>query len=122
MPVSSVRLQCFGGSEPEELVTATIDIGQPQSFFAWTTVSFMDGWQGGPWDFDNSIIAEVYLVDGSPAPIDAFGGPRLGNFGDDSNLHQTAFSGFGQFITFRLRDYNPTEIEIQANGIVLFGI
>lgn len=101
----------------------TIDLGDPHTFLAWVTVGYISGFggAGGPWDFDNSIVAEIYLVDGSEVPISSFG-LELGPPGSVTNLHQMAYIGYGTKITFRLRVWQTEEMSVAMKGIVLYDI
>ncbi len=101
--------------------TGTIDLGAPHSFLAWVTIGYIGGQGGGPWDFDNSVVAEIYQVDGNRVPYDSWGA-ELGPEGALTNLHQISYIGFGQTITFRLRVWQTEEMEIAMRGIVLYDI
>ena len=124
MDVTRVRLDAFGGVPAGSggilETTATVNLGSRTNFAAWGTINYFGGLGSGPWDFDNGVALEIFSVDGNIAPIDALNG-RFGPPGAFTNLHTNFLRGFGQFIVFRFRIFQPEEMEGQASGIVMFG-
>jgi len=124
MSASHVEVVCYGGvpTDPGDVQTATgtIDLGSAPTFLAWTSIGYING-LSGPWDFDNAVAAEIYQVDGNVVPYDTWNG-KLGPEGALTNLHQMSYIGYRQTITFRLRVFQPEEMEVGLRGIVLTGI
>lgn len=114
MPASRVRLTCFGDTST---ATATVDLGRRRTFLAWVSFGYIDPRRD--FDKDNAIAAEIYAVDGVRVPYYAWGGDHLGPEGALTNLHQTSYQGWGRRITFRLRAFHSSDLDITADGIVL---
>jgi hypothetical protein len=125
MDAGGVRLYCFSGFQPgSEAVqedTQTLTLPRPTNFVAWVEIGYIGGRGANPWDFDNGIAGEVFSVDGAILDIEANGG-RFGAPGAYTNYHKVAMRGYGQRITFRLRVWNPEEMEAHATGVVLFDL
>jgi len=125
MNATAARLYCLQGFQPDgnaiQEDTQTVDLQRPTSFVAFVTLGYFGGRGSGPWDFDNAFAAEVYQVDGAIVGVDAWQG-RFGAPGAFTNLHQTVYRGYGQRITFRLRIFQPEEMEAHADGVVLFDL
>jgi hypothetical protein len=113
-----------GGGAVQE-VTSTVDLGVTSYFLAWVSLGYIGGRIGGaatsgPWDFDNAVSAEVFQVDGVIiSEVDAFWS-RFGPEGDWANYHSPSMFGRGRKITFRMRIWQPEEMEAIATGLVLF--
>jgi hypothetical protein len=118
MPVGKVRIRCYGGAEQ---ATATVDLGSSRTFLAWMSFGYINPWNGN-FDSDNGIVAEVYSVDGVRVPYDTFGGEHLGPEGALTNMHQITHVGFGRRVTFRLRAFHASDLELAADGLVLTNI
>ena len=118
MPASRVRLRCYGGTHQ---ATATVDLGSRRTFLAWMSFGYINPWDG-TFDSDNAIVAEVYQVDGVRVPYDSWGGEHLGQQGALVNLHQISYVGYGRRVTFRLRAFHASDLEVAADGIVLSNI
>jgi hypothetical protein len=123
--ITRVRLDAFGGLPAGGGgildTTGTVDLGVRTGFAAWGVFNYIGGRGSGPWDFDNAFALEIFSVDGVVAPIDALNG-RFGPAGAFTNLHTNFLRGFGRFITFRFRIFQPEEMEAQASGVVMFGL
>jgi hypothetical protein len=69
MEFSWVDLTCYNlgpsGGDVIQTDTLTIDLGSPENFAMWVTIGFVTGNSsgGGPWDYDNAIITEIYQID-----------------------------------------------------------
>jgi hypothetical protein len=125
MRVEHVELTAYESLPPGDPIwhTATVPL-QPQgahTFLAWVTIGYIDGQGSGPWDFDNTIAAEIYQVDGSVVPYDTWGS-KLGPEGALTNLHQISYVGFGSSITFRLRVWQTEEMAVAIRGIILYDL
>lgn len=118
MSASRVGLYCYSGTHE---ATATIDLGSRRTFLAWMSFGYINPWNG-TFDSDNGIVAEVYQVDGVRVPYQSWGGEHLGPEGALTNLHQISYIGYGRRITFRLRAWHPSDLEVAAHGIVLSNI
>jgi hypothetical protein len=123
MGVAYTELTAYESLPPGDPMwhTATIDLGGPHSFLAWVTIGYIDGQGSGPWDFDNTVAAEIYQVDGNRVPYDTWGS-KLGPEGALTNLHQICYVGLGRTITFRLRVWQTEEMAVAMRGIVLYDI
>jgi hypothetical protein len=127
MDVVTIQLNCFGGQSsygsglPEQRAFGTIDLGADRDFLAWCVIGYVNGLYPGPWDFDNALVAEVFSVDGNRLDISAFGA-KLEQQGSPDNLHQMAYRGRGQYVTFRLRVFDPKEMEAAMHGVVLYDL
>ena len=113
MAVGRVRLTCYGAGT----ATRTVDLGSSRLFLAWTTLGYID--PRTDFDRDNAISAEIYQVDGVRVPYDSWGGDHLGPEGALTNHHQNTYVAFGRRITFRLRAFHTSDLDVQADGIVL---
>jgi hypothetical protein len=100
------------------MATATIDLGTPQPFMAWCMVGYTNGL--GPWGSRSGFAADVYRVDYQDLPATAFGGNLLGNSGSWANLRPMFYVGSGQLILFRLRVSHAVNMEVAAQGVVLY--
>jgi hypothetical protein len=125
MDAAGVTLYCLGGFQPGpdavQEDTQTVDLQRPRSFVAWLQIGYIGGRGTTPWDFDNAIAGEVFSVDGAIQPSEVWLG-RFGAPGAFTNYHRVAVRGVGQRITFRLRVFQPDEMEAHGTGIVLFDI
>jgi hypothetical protein len=97
---------------------ATIDLGSPREFFAWSSLTYIDSLS--TFDRDNACCIEVYRVDGAKVNPVAHGGDHFGPEGDSyKNLRPGAFRGFGQTIQFRLRTFHVDDLSTYGVGCVL---
>ncbi|MFZ0370625.1 MAG: matrixin family metalloprotease [Halobacillus sp.] len=97
--------------------TISIDLGRPRRFVAWGTITMMDSLSD--LDRDNAVVAEVFQVDGIETWKAVSGGDHWGAAGNSSNVHQGAYVGFGQTITFRIRSMHPNDMEAYGVGSVM---
>jgi len=93
-----------------------IDLGSSRPFMAFVTCTMIDPL--GPFDRDNAVAAEVYMVDGRPTGVSVFNGDNWGPNGADSNIHAPATSGFGRVIRFRARCF--ADANMAAVGVVFY--
>ena len=127
MQVATVDVTCFGGATtpgtgevgPQHTAYGIVDLGADHDFLAWCAIGYLNGLGPGAWDSGNALAAEVYAVDSVLLPASAFQG-KLGPPNAFSNLHQTAYNGRGQVVTFRLRVFQPSEMEAAMKGVVLY--
>jgi hypothetical protein len=103
----------LGGSHSS---TLTIDLGRSRSFVAFGTVTMIDS--RNDFDADNAVALDILDVDGIRAPW-LYGGAHFGDNGAVSNFHLPAREGYGQRITFRLRSFNPSDLDLAASAIVI---
>lgn len=97
--------------------TISIDLGSPRRFVAWGTITMLDSLSD--LDRDNAVVAEVFQVDGIETWKAVSGGDHWGAAGNSSNVHQGAYVGFGQTITFRIRSMHPNDMEAYGVGSVM---
>ena len=97
--------------------TATIDLGRPRQFFAWTQINMVDSL--ADFDRDNAVAIEVFQVDGNTTTWRVSGGDHFGASGTAPNVHEGALSGFGQRITFRIRAMHSSDLSVFGTGVVL---
>jgi hypothetical protein len=70
-------------------------------------------------DADNAVVAEVFQVDGAETWKAVTGGAHWGAPGASSNVHQGAYVGYGQRITFRLRSIHSDDLDSYGMGVVV---
>ena len=125
MKLAQVQMNCFGGAptyQPwgDELYAwGFIDLGVPRDFIAWCTVGYVNGLGRGPWDFDNGYAVQLWYVDWVPTPTTATGG-KLDPLGVGETYREMAWQGNGQRLAFLLRVFQPEEMEVAAQGLVLY--
>jgi hypothetical protein len=125
--VATIQLNCFGGrrtyaSGPAvQHAFGTIDLGAEREFLAWCVIGYLNGLYPGSWDFDNAVVGEVYAIDFDTLDATAYGA-KLENWGSMDNLHHMALRSRGRWVTFRLRVYDPKEMEAAMKGIVLYDL
>jgi Matrixin/Putative peptidoglycan binding domain len=97
--------------------TVAIDLGRRQRFLAWATVTMIDALND--FDSDNAVVAEVFQVDGAETWKAVFGGAHWGPAGDTANVHQGAYVGYGQRVTFRIRSIHHDDLDAYGMGTVM---
>jgi hypothetical protein len=97
--------------------TLTVDLGTPQTFLAWGTITWLDPLTD--FDRDNAAAIDITHVDGARTSTRLSGGDHLGDAGAFSNLHQGALVRFGRQVTFRLRAFHSDDFECFGYGIVI---
>lgn len=97
-------------------VVQDVDLGASRRFTAFVAIMFIDSL--GPFDRDNAVAAEVYMIDGRPTFNWINGGDHLGPSGADANVHAPTVSGVGRVIRFRARCW--ADANLAAIGIVFF--
>ncbi len=119
-PARKVSAFCWmftlGGGRP----TAEVDLGRSRQFTAFGSFVLINSTTD--FDYDNEVTVEVYAIDGtvtSPWIYEVGGGPKLGPFGDDHNVHAPIVSGVGRIITFRIQGLGP-DVNFAAIGIVFY--
>ena len=94
--------------------TVAVDLGRRRRFVAWADVTMVDSLSD--FDRDNAVVAEVYQVDGAETWKAVFGGDHWGSAGSSSNVHQGAYVGYGQRITFRIRSMHADDLDAYGVG------
>lgn len=97
--------------------TATINLGSPRTFYAWTQINMIDSLTD--FDRDNAVAIEIYQVDGNFTGWRVSGGDHFGAPNTSQNVHQGAMVGHGQRITFRIRAMHSQDLAVYGTGIVL---
>jgi hypothetical protein len=97
--------------------TTQIDLGTARRFVAWATVTMIDSLND--FDRDNAVVAEVFQVDGNETWKAVYGGDHWGAAGVSSNVHQGAYVGFGQRITFRIRSLHHDDLDAYGTAKVI---
>lgn len=97
--------------------TVAVDLGRSRRFVAWGTVTMIDSLSD--FDRDNAVVIEVYQVDGTETWRAVYGGDHWGTAGSSSNVHQGAYVGYGQRITFRVRSLHPSDLDVYGVGSVI---
>ncbi|MCI0428384.1 MAG: M14 family metallopeptidase [Nitrospiraceae bacterium] len=97
--------------------TVSVDLGRPRRFVAWGTVTMIDSLSD--FDRDNAVVIEVYQVDGVETWKAVYGGDHWGPAGASSNVHQGAYVGYGQRITFRVRSLHSDDLDVYGVGTVI---
>lgn len=97
--------------------TVAIDLGRRQRFLAWGTITMIDALVD--FDRDNAVVVEVFAVDGIETWRAVHGGAPWGPLGASSNVHQGAFVGEGQTVTFRLRSIHHGDLDAYGVGTVV---
>jgi hypothetical protein len=97
--------------------TVTVDLGRMRRVLAWGTVTMIDSLSD--FDRDNAVVVEVWKVDGSETWKAVSGGDNWGTPGTSSNVHQGAFVGRGQQVTFRLRAFHADDFDAYGMGHVV---
>ena len=96
--------------------SVAIDLGRRRRFVAWAIISMIDSLR--EFDADNAVVAEVFQVDGVETWRAMHGGAHWGPSGDSANVHQGAFVGTGQRVTFRLRVLHSDDLDAYGMGVV----
>jgi hypothetical protein len=131
MPYRAVALLPWGSFtsdvDPPQEITADLDLGSPNPFIAFLSLGYIGGRVGpgsttGPWDFDNAVASEIYAVDSNVLTYIEGWWSRFGPPNAFTNYHSASYQGFGRIITFRMRIWQPSEMEAITDGIVLFNI
>jgi hypothetical protein len=97
--------------------TVAIDLGRRKRFLAWGTVTMIDALSD--FDSDNAVVIEVFQVDGVETWKAVHGGAHWGAAGASSNVHQGAYVGEGQTVTFRLRSIHHDDLDAYGMGAVV---
>ncbi|MBA0124058.1 hypothetical protein H0B56_00705 [Haloechinothrix sp. YIM 98757] len=97
--------------------TVTVDLGTRRTFYAWCQITVIDSL--ADFDRDNAAAIDIVRVDGTLTPWRAAGGDHFGPPGAVSNVRESAMSGAGQRITFRLRAFHKADLAVLGVGMVL---
>ncbi len=93
-------------------MTRTVLLGPETLFVAWGTVTWID--PTIDFDTDNAVAIDILRLNNNVDLPIVWGGGR--------DLHPGAVSGFGSFVTFRLRAFHNADLECLGYGIVITGI
>jgi hypothetical protein len=129
MPYGAVALLPWGswgsGSGAIQETTGEVELGNSHPFIAFLSLGYIGGRVGGttgPWDYDNAVASEVFAVDGNVLTYIEGWNSRFGPPNAFTNYHSASYQGFGHLITFRMRIWQPEEMEAITDGIVLYNI
>jgi hypothetical protein len=114
---SFVAYPLFAFNTKKGTDSVTIDLGQTKYFLAWGTITMIDALID--YDRDNMCFIDVYEVDGNRTSWRVSGGDHFGSTTSPSNVHQGAYIGYGQKITFRLISGHHEDLEVAGFAIVL---
>jgi hypothetical protein len=116
MAIGGARVEPLFANAETGSDSVTIDLGLPRFFLAWITINMVD--PRLPFDRNEAIAADIFLVDGSRTAVRVFDADHWGSEGSFSNVFQGAFVGFGQRITYFLRVFGT--VDAAAEAIVVF--
>ncbi len=125
MQLAQVQLNAFGGAPTFRpwgdvlYAWGWIDLGAPRDFIAWITVGYVNGLDTSPWDFDNGFAVQIHWIDWRDTALTATGG-KLDPLHLGAGYRQMAVAGTGQHIAFLLQVFQPEEMEVAAQGLVLY--
>ncbi len=97
--------------------TVSIDLGRARRFVAWGTPTMIDSL--ADFDRDNAVVIEVFQVDGAETWKAVYGGDHWGPAGAASNVHQGAYVGYGQRVTFRIRSLHADDLDVYGSAKVI---
>jgi hypothetical protein len=107
----------FAGPSNGGSATVTITLPSRARVLAWSDVSWVDSLID--FDRDNAYGMDIFLIDGIRTNFLWSGGDHLGPPNADTNYFQPSLTTFANRITFRLRAFNPGDLQVIGSGIVL---
>lgn len=97
--------------------TRLVDLGRTRRVAAWGQVTMVDPLRD--FDRDNAYAVEVFDVDGvRPGPLIS-GGDHWGSPAAPSNVHNGAFVGAAQRITFRISSLHTSDLDTFGTGNII---